>query len=462
MITLARLRQRLHAMASHAPVPGRRTVVVGAGFGGVYAALYLDQDLHDEDGVEVFLISDANFLLFNPLAVEVATGGIEPSHIAQPIRDLTKQRQFRFIQATVQRIDLDERLVVTDAGEFSYDYLVIALGSITSFLDTPGAAEYAFPLKTLRDAVALREHVITQFELAARTPDAAARRALLTFVVAGGGPSGVEYIAELADLVYGTLLHQYSELSADEVRLMLVQSPPRLLPAIPEKLAQLALRELKTRGIDVRLETRLAAAGPSWVRLGVDETIPAHTLVWTAGVQANAVVAALPVEHGPHGRLRVEATLALPGHPRVYAVGDAAYFLDTRTGKPLPMLAQVAARQGARAAANIVAQLQGHPPEAFEFHYLGNLTSLGSRSAVADIMGLHLHGRLASLIWRLVYVSKLIGFRNKVRVGVDWIVSRFFGRDSSLLEPARRTGARVYVDQTDPLTPTRGPAEKGE
>lgn len=451
MIGLAEIRRRLQAASQHPAVSGRRVIVLGAGFGGVYATLYLDQDLRDEEGVEIILISDSNFLLFNPLVVEVATGGIETNHIAQPIRSLRKNRLFRFVHATVQRIDLAERRVETDGDIYSYDYLVIALGSATNYFNTPGVEENAFGLKTLRDAVILREHVITLFERAARTADPATRRALLTFMVAGGGPSGVEYIAELAALVHETLRHQYPEIAPDEVRLIIAQSPPRLLPAIDEKLAAIALRDLRARGIEVRLSTRLTAAGPGWVRLGADETIPTHTLVWTTGVKANDVVAALSVEHDRIGRLIVDNNLAVPGYPTVYAVGDAAYFMDDHTGQPMPMLAQIAAREGTRVAANIVNQMSRRPAEPFEFHYLGNLTSLGSRSAVVDILGLRMTGRPASLVWRILYVGKLIGFRNKVRVSTDWMINRFFGRDTSLLEPSRRADRLVLADAAGPL-----------
>jgi NADH:quinone reductase (non-electrogenic) len=270
----------------------------------------------------------------------------------------------------------------------------------------------------------------------------------------------VEYVAELSDLIHGTLLHQYSEFAPDEVRMILVQGPSRLLPAIDKKLAQVALGELTARGIQVLLGTRLTEAGRGWVRLGDTEPIAAHTLVWTAGVKANDVVAALPVEHDRLGRLLVDTSLALPGHPTVYAVGDATFFTDGRTGHPMPMLAQIAARQGTCAAANIVAQIQGHEPEPFEFQYLGNLTSLGSRSAVVDILGLRMHGHLAALVWRLLYVSKLIGFRNKVRVSVDWIISRFFGRDTSLLEPSHQTGDTVLIDHVGHLNLANVSADK--
>ena len=448
MLGLAEIRRRLQAARRRPEAPGRRVLVLGAGFGGVYATLYLDQDLRDEEGVEIILISDTNFLLFNPLVVEAATGGIETAHIAQPLRGLPTNSHVRFVCTRVQRIDLDERQVVADGDVYGYDFLVIALGSTTNYFDTPGVQENAFGLKTLRDAVVLREHVIALFERAARITNAAARRALLTFVVAGGGPSGVEYIAELAELVHGTLRRHYVEIAPGEVHLILVQSAPRLLPAINEQLAQIALRDLGARGIEVRLNTRLTAAGPGWVRLGADETIPAHTLVWTTGVKATDVVAALPVAHDRLGRIIVDKTLTVPGYPAVYAVGDAAFFLDEHTGQPMPMLAQIAARQGTQAAANIVTQMSGHRPEPFAFHYLGNLTSLGSRSAVVDILGLRLHGHPAAWVWRLLYVGKLIGFRNKVRVTTDWMLNRFFRRDTSLLEPSRRPDGSLLVDAT--------------
>jgi NADH:ubiquinone reductase (H+-translocating) len=438
MIGLTKMRSRLDPANTGAPAPGRRVLVLGGGFGGVYATLYLDQELRDEEDVEIILISDSNFLLFNPLIVEVATGGLETNHIAQPIRSLSRSRRFRFVHAKVDRIDLDSRQVVTDHGVYAYDFLVIALGSTTDYSTAPGVEAHAFALKTLRDAVVLREHVIALFERAARTPDPATRRALLTFVVAGGGPSGVEYIGELADLIRTTLRHHFLEILPEEVRLILVQSAPRLLPAIDERLAQIALCDLQRRGIEVRLNTRLTAAGPGWVQLGTEDKLSTHTLVWTTGVKANDVVASLPVEHDRVGRLIVNRTLALPGYPTVYAVGDTAHFVDARTGRAMPMLAQIAARQGTHVAANIAAQLTRHPPEPFEFHYLGSLTSLGSRSAVVDILGWRMHGQLASFVWRMVYVGKLIGFRTKVRVTTHWMINRVFGRDTSLLEPSRR------------------------
>lgn len=291
-----------------------------------------------------------------------------------------------------------------------------------------------FQFKELKDAVRLRNHLIERFERAEQEPDPGRRRTLLTFILAGGGCTGVELAAEIHDFIFQSLLHYYPRITVDEIRILLLEATRRIIPCVGETLAELALEKLQQKQVEVRLETPVAELLPDGVVLANGEKIRAETIIWTAGVRANPVIEALPVAKDRLGRVLVNEYLQLQDHPEVYAIGDCAHFVDQSSSQPLPPTAQVAVQQAASLAPNLARRLRGENPLPFRYHHQGDLVSLGSRYAVGEIWGYSFAGLLAWLLWRTVFLSKMIGIKNRLRVAVDWTISLFFGRDTSRLE----------------------------
>jgi NADH dehydrogenase len=424
-----------------------RIVVLGGGFGGVYAAMGLERALAgelDRGAVTLSLVSRDNYMVFQPMLPEVISGSIGLTDTIAPIRRLCPRTDL--YTRAVETIDLRRRRVATAAGlgarpvELGYDHLVVALGTVTSFAGQPGLAAHALPFKYLGDALVLRNHVIHALEEADIERDAAARRALLTFVVAGGGFSGVEAVAELNDFVRAAA-RSFRNLRAEELRVVLLHAGPLILPELPPTLAGFAQRLLARRGVELRLGTRLAGATGEAALLEGGERIPTRTLVSTVPAGPNPLVAALacPKERG---RILTGPTLELPEHPGVWAVGDCAWIVDARTGQPCPPTAQHAIRQARCAAANIAATLRGEPRRAFSFRALGKLGSLGHRSAVAEILGLRLSGFLAWWLWRTIYLMKLPGLDRKLRVAVDWTLDLLLPPDIVQLRTDRSLALR--------------------
>lgn len=410
-----------------------KLVILGGGFAGVYFLLRLLKRLKHRRVFDVTLVSDENFFMFTPLLHDVATGGIETRHIAFPIRRLKGRHEFTFIRARVNNIDLARRRVATTAGEIGYDRLVVALGSDTDTSGLPAGAKRVFRLRTLWDGVLLRNHVIKCFEQADAEQDPARQRQLLTFVVCGGGYIGVQYITALQDFIHRSLIKYYPSVSRDMVRIMLIQPSERLLTNLPSYEAEYALRVLKRRGVEVRLNARVTAATDEGVRVN-DEPVPTGTLVWVAGVTANHVVASLPVKKDHTGRVMVNEYFELAGHPGVMVLGDCAHFVDPATGETALPRAHNALRQAWVAADNLAAEVDGKPRRPYRNPFSGGLVSLGTRSAVINAYGFRLHGFIARVIWLVAYSSLLTSAYNRVRVVSDWLLTLFFGRDTSMLE----------------------------
>ncbi|WP_283138296.1 NAD(P)/FAD-dependent oxidoreductase [Rhizohabitans arisaemae] len=397
----------------HPPAP--RVVIVGGGFAGVEAARRFERLALRGRPVDVTLVSDSNYLLFTPMLAGVASGALEAQHIGAPIRAALTHTRFR--RGTVDRIDPVRRNVrLTDGPAEPYDHLILALGAVPHFAGLPGVARHAFTLKSLQDAVRLRNHVLGLLEHADTAPPGA-RESLLTFVVAGGGFAGTELIAELFDLVHG-VLHYYPGIHPGEPRFTLLHSGTEILPELPATLGSYAARKLGARGIDIRLSTRVTAAGPGNVHLSDGAELPTHTLVWTAGNRPHPLAAEHPVD----------ATLRSTAHPGVWAVGDCARAPDP-TGRPYPPTAQHALRQGRAVADNIDRVLAGRTPQPFRFHTIGILVALGHRTAVAEIRGHRFSGLAAWLLWRGTYLAKLPGLEKRLRVLIDWIIELAFPRD---------------------------------
>ncbi|HEV8471493.1 MAG TPA: FAD-dependent oxidoreductase [Methylomirabilota bacterium] len=424
-----------------------RILILGGGFGGVYTALTLEKLLKREiarGAVELGLVSRENYIVFQPMLPEVISGSIGLTETITPIRRLCPNTNL--YTRTIESIDLTHRSVAATATfgsrqcHLHWDHLVIALGNVTSFAGQPGLPEYALPFKYLGDALALRNRIIHTLEEADIEQDSELRRALLTFVVAGGGFSGVEAVAELNDFVR-VAAKSFRNVRPEEIRVVLLHAGGLILPELPQSLAEFAQRLLARRGVEIRLNTRLAGATVDTALLAGGERIATRTLVSTVPSGPNPLLATLPLKT-ERGRLVVDATLAVPGHPGVWAVGDCAAAHDARTGELCPPTAQHATRQATCVARNIVAALRSAPGQAFAFRALGKMGSLGRRSAVAEIFGVKLSGFLAWFLWRTVYLLKLPGLDRKVRVAVDWTLDFVLKPDIVQLKTERNVGVR--------------------
>jgi NADH dehydrogenase len=412
------------------PKQKTQVVILGGGFAGVTTAENLEKQFRDDPTVSFTLISETNSWLFTPMLVEVATSGLEPTHITTPLR--TSLKRTRVLRSRVTGIDLEcRRVQLNEEGPqtgLHYDHLVLALGSVSNFLGNTAVAENALEFKTISDAMRIRNHVIDVFERADAEPDPECCQALLTFVVAGGGFSGAELAGGLNDFARG-IIADYPNLSADDLRIILVHSRERILPELSESLANYAMQRMRERGVTFKLNTRVTDARPGSITLSSAEEIPTETFVWTAGARPSPILEELPVNHDNRGAVLVNRTLAIPGYGNVWALGDCASVPDTKPGKICPPTAQAAIKEAAVLAHNIRASLLGCPLKPFRFKSLGSLCIVGYHTACAEIKGLKFSGLFAWLLWRGVYLSKLPGLERKVRVLTDWTLELFFPRD---------------------------------
>jgi NADH:quinone reductase (non-electrogenic) len=398
----------------------RTVAIVGAGFGGLRAARALRRA-----PVDVILIDRVNYHLFQPLLYQVATAGLEPEEIAKPVRAILRgQRNLEFRLLEVRRIDFAARRLETHGPPVSYDYLILATGAATNYFGMEDVARHALPLKALPDAVHIRNHVLRCYERALLEPDAARRRALLTFLVVGGGPTGVEMAGAFSELTRLVLVKDYPRLSLKDVRIMLLEASDRLLTGFPARLAEAAARTLWKKHVEVRYGAMVRGYDGSTTTLKSGEVIPARTLVWAAGVHAVPLTRQLGVPVAHLGRITVEPTLQLAGHPEVYVIGDSAYLKEP--GPSLPMMAPVAMQMGETAARNIRRHVANQAPVAFAYHDPGSLATIGRNAAVARIRGLQFTGFPAWVVWLVVHLIQLIGFRNKLFVLTNWAWDYFF------------------------------------
>jgi len=429
--------------------PSRRVVIVGGGFAGLYAASKLDAVLGYHPKLEITVLDQRNYFLFPPLLPSVATGAIETRQVTYPFRRIFEATNIVFRKERVESIDLKRKLVLCQADidgsdgqtrachrETGYDLLVLAPGSDTQTFGTPGVVEHAFFMRELGDAVAVRNQIIDCFELAAQEEVVERRRQLLRFVVVGGGPTGVELIAEICDLIEMVLFKRYPEIDPDEVHLVLVQSAPQVLPGWHSEVVRRASAQLKHLEIDVRTRRRVLSVGPFSVTLDGDEKLPTRTCIWCAGVKPAGLLQAVALPKHASGRVPVGPDLRVEGHPDVFVLGDAALCL--RDGKPLPPLGQVAFQQGTRTGDNIARLLRGKPTRPFRYFNYGALVSVGEHFAAVDLLGIRLSGFVAWFIWRTLYLMKLVGFGNKIRVVLDWTLDLLVERSISQVSASRQ------------------------
>jgi NADH dehydrogenase len=405
-----------------------RIVVLGGGFGGVAAARHLERLCGGRVNVDITLVSRDNFLVLTPLLFEACSGRLELRHCAQPIRPAL--RRTRFVEATVEEVDVEQRVVravAADGGayELPYDQLVVALGATTNESLIPGSAT-AFTFKTMADALLLRNHVIEQFERADAASDPVVRRRCLTLAVIGGGLVGVELLGELTAFAVDVLRY-YPRLRRDELRFHLFEAGPRILPEVDPALGAVATRVLQRRGADIRASTPVRSIEPGHIHLA-DESIDAGTVVLAAGIVPNPVAARIPVAHDERGRITVDATMRSTSHPEVWALGDCAA-IPGPDGRPYPALAQHAIREARRLAQNVAAVVHGRTPAPFVFRSLGTMASLGHSRAVAQVMGVRLTGFPAWWLRRTYYLLQMPRWDRRLRIVLDWTVALFFRPD---------------------------------
>ncbi|MGO9271059.1 MAG: NAD(P)/FAD-dependent oxidoreductase [Terriglobia bacterium] len=417
------------AVASRASGGVPHVVIVGAGFGGLNATRALKGA-----PVRITVVDRRNHHLFQPLLYQVATAGLSPGEIAYPIRAaLRHQKNAQVLLADVTGVDLAARkLRFKDGGEIGYDYLILATGATDNYFGHDDWQPWAPGLKSLEEALEIRRRILLAFERAERETDAARRQELLTFVLVGAGPTGVELAGAIAEIALHVMAEDFRSIDPRESRIILVEAGPRVLPAFPPELSAKAEAALTKMGVEVLTSSMVTAIGPDAVMVGKHE-IRTATTIWSAGVKASPLVKMLGAPVDRAGRVLVAPTLTIPDHSEVFVIGDAAAFLDG-AGKPLPGVAPVAIQQGRHVARNIVRAAQGKPLDPFHYFNKGNLATIGRAAGVADFGRLRLSGFVAWVTWLLVHIFFLIGFRNRLVVMFDWMWSYFFyGRAARLI-----------------------------
>jgi NADH dehydrogenase len=418
-----------------------KLLILGGGFGGMYTALELEKAFGKDPGVEITLVNRENFFLFTPMLHEVAASDLDITTIVNPIRKML--RRTNFFDGEVRSIDLTNKRVVVSHGidashphELDYDHLVLALGSVTNFYGIAGLAERALTMKSLADAVYLRNRLIEHLEEADFECSTLPPEQLLTFAVAGGGFAGVETVAAVNDFLREALKH-YPHLNEAILRIVLVEHGPMILPELGPELGRYAQRKLAQRKVEFRLGTKVTGLTERGVELSDGTTLPARTLVWTAGTAPNPLLEPLTCAK-ERGRITVNEFLEVPGCPGVWALGDCASIPDKKSGRPYPPTAQHALRQGKVLGQNIAATVRGGPKKSFVFSIIGQLATIGRRTGVAKILGFKFSGFIAWWLWRTIYLSKLPRAEKKLRVTLDWTLDLFFSKDLVQFMPLRR------------------------
>jgi NADH dehydrogenase len=423
--------------AKPAAAEPKHIVILGGGFAGMTTAQNLEQVFGADRSVQFTVVSETNALLFTPMLAEVAGSSLEPSHISTPLR--TSLRRTQVVRGRVSEVDLAARRVriaLEDGAmrDLIYDHVVFALGAVSNYLGMQNVQELAFDFKSLLDAIRIRNHVIEMFERADRETDMEMRREMLSFVIAGGGFAGVELAGALNDFSRG-ILADYPNLSPSDVQIVVVHSRDRILPELSESLGRYAQESMALRGVTFRLNCRLTDCRPSSVVLS-DGEVRARTLVWTAGTAPNPLLKTLGIEIDRRGAVVVESSMAVAGHPEVWALGDCAALKDGKTGAACPPTAQFALREAGTLARNIRASVNGRALQPFHFDSLGALCVVGHHTACAELTipfarqkSVRFRGLLAWLLWRGIYLGKLPGLERKIRVLTDWVIELFFPRD---------------------------------
>ncbi len=451
------------------PIELKRILILGGGFAGIEVLRRLQAAFQDDVTIDISLVSRDNFFLFTPMLPEVSSGMIETRHIVTPVRAFCKRA--KFYEANVETVDLKNRKVVIThsigkeneptgwkSHTLNYDYLILALGSETNFFGMSDVAKNAFTMKSIGDAIVLRNHVINMLEQAdVEHEDKNLTDRLLTFVVVGGGFSGVETVGELNDFIRDSIKHFYHNIDPNDARIILVNSGGRILPEVTEGLAEFALQKLGDNGIQVMLNTRLVGLTAESVKLNTGTEVACHTVIWTGGARPDPMIADLCCEHDKTGRIMTNSYLEVEGHGGVFALGDSACVTDPSTGNAYPPTAQHAIRQGKVAALNIISEIKGDRNKLlFDYKTKGMMALIGKRNGVAMLVGHNVHGFTAWAIWRSYYLSNLPTVQKRLRVLVDWLVDLFFKRDVTRLKMTSEGRIRQSTaEKKDPRLPTR-------
>ena len=444
----------------------KKIVILGSGFAAVECARQLESKFGKDPEIELVMIGEDNFLLFTPMLPQVASGMIETRHIVLPIRTICKKT--KFYEGRVKNIDPFGKLVnlwgTGDKRSISihYDFLVVALGSETNFFGMADVEKNAYTMKTLNDAVVLRNRIIDMLEQAENETNPILRKSFLNFVVAGGGFAGIETAGELMDLILDARKH-YPTIHKDDLKVVVIEALPMILPGFNEKLAEFAKQKLIERGIDIKLQTAITSFDGNEVTTKsidqnpkdpVDESeidsIRTKTLIWTAGVTPVNTIKRSMLKTD-RGKVIVNDYLEVEGFPGVFAIGDCALFLNPKTKRPFPPTAQIAEAQAKTAAKNLTALIKNSEKEKFEYHSKGQMAIIGKRSGIATFLGMNISGFWAWLIWRNVYLSKIPTMDKQIRVFLDWVIDLFFDRDISRLKMMKREDEKEYklLDEVD-------------
>ena len=412
----------------------KKILILGGGFGGINILKDTQKMFQDDVNIEISIVNQDNFFLFTPMLPEVASGMIHPSDISIPIRKCCKRA--KFYQANVSSIDLDEKLVTvtrTFDGKvhaLEYDYLILALGSKTNFFGNKNLETYSFTIKSIEDAIGIRNHAINMLENAGQTGDPDLQQKLMTFTVIGGGFAGVETIGELNHFIREATKSTYPNINKEKINMILVSSKHGILPEIPDKLAKVAMKYLQKEGVRIITNTKAIDADEDFVQLNNNEKIPCTTLIWAGGVTVDPVISELKCEHDKSGKIKVDKFLRVLGYQNVYALGDCAEIIDTATGKPYPPTAQHAIRQSNTVSHNLYRNINGqNATRVFSYKSKGMMATIGKRTGIVSILGYSIHGVLAWMIWRTYYLSQMPTFEKRFKVSIDWLVDSFFKRD---------------------------------
>ena len=444
----------------------KKIVILGGGFAGVECARQLESEFGNDPEIELVMVSEDNFLLFTPMLPQVASGMIETRHIVLPIRTICQKT--KFYEGRIKNIDPYGKLVTLwgtgDKRSISihYDFLVVALGSETNFFGMADVEKNASTMKTLNDAVMLRNRVIDMLEQAENETDPILRKSFLNFVVVGGGFAGIETAGELMDLLLDARKH-YPTIHKDDLKVIVLEALPMILPGFNEKLAEFAKEKMVDRGIDIRLQTAVTSFDGNEVTTkvldqnpkdSIDESminvIRTKTLIWTAGVTPVNTIKRSMLKTD-RGKVIIDEYLEAQGFPGIFAIGDCALFLNPETKRPFPPTAQIAEAQAKTAAKNLKAIITNSEKEKFEYQSKGQMAIIGKRSGIATFLGMNISGFWAWLIWRNVYLSKIPTLDKKIRVFLDWVIDLFFDRDISRLKLMKRDDEKEYkeLDEVD-------------
>src|SRR5919197_4177949 len=450
----------------------QRIVILGSGFSGIKVLKSLQKKFHNNKEVTITLVSKDNFLLFTPMLPEVASGMIETRHIVTPVRTFCKKA--KFYQANVESIDLENKKVVIkhsigkhrrptawDQHILEYDYLVIALGSETNFFGMADVEKNSFTMKSIGDAIILRNHILDMLEQASieeQGNNAQLTKSLLTFVVVGGGFNGVETVGELNDFIRYTIRGYYKNINMANVNIILVNDRNRILEEVHEDLGRWAMQKLKIRGVRFIMNRQIKGISPTSTKLDNGDTLYTYTVVWSTGVTPSELIANLPCDHDKGQRITTNQFLEVPKYPGVYAVGDCASITDPHTGKPYPPTAQHAIRQGKVAAKNIIYSINAknrgkenkkkkeEKKEKFDYKTKGMMAEIGKRTGVATLFGFKIHGFIAWWLWRTFYLANLPTIKKKLKVMSDWTMDLFFKPDVAMIKRMEEVESKRYSE----------------